>query len=94
MAFFVLSLHRLRLENRSADEATPMRIANQVKYGTHDQKHRGCFADAEEQSHQQIVGHDDIRLVSQGSGIEQVEYRVAKTSLKAMSFFFYAQYHR
>lgn len=31
MPFFVVSLHRLRLENRSAEEAAPMRIANQVK---------------------------------------------------------------
>ena len=62
LPLFVLSLHRLRLENRSAAEATRTRIAIQVKYGTNDQKHRGCLADAEEQPHQQTVGHDDLRL--------------------------------
>ena len=85
----VLSLHRLRLENRSAAEATRTRIAIQVKYGTNDQKHRGCLADAEEQPHQQTVGHDDLRLVPQSSGIEQVEHRLGKRSRKSGLFLFF-----
>lgn len=91
---FVLSLHRLRLENRSAAEATRTRIAIQVKYGTNDQKHRGCLADAEEQPHQQTVGHDDLRLVPQSSGIEQVEHRLRKRSRKSGLFLFFRQSDR
>ena len=82
-------MHRLRLENRSAAEATRTRIAIQVKYGTNDQKHRGCLADAEEQPHQQTVGHDDLRLVPQSSGIEQVEHRLGKRSRKSGLFLFF-----
>lgn len=89
LPLFVLSLHRLRLENRSAAEATRTRIAIQVKYGTNDQKHRGCLADAEEQPHQQTVGHDDLRLVPQSSGIEQVEHRLGKRSRKSGLFLFF-----
>ena len=81
-------MHRLRLENRSAAEATRTRIAIQVKYGTNDQKHRGCLADAEEQPHQQTVGHDDLRLVPQSSRIEQVEHRLRKRSRKSGLFLF------
>ena len=45
-------------------------ITTRKNDGTNDQKHDGCFAYTDKQPHQQTVGHDDFRLVPQGSGSE------------------------